>query len=129
VNGLLQWVADVVKLLFKEDVVPAHAERFIHFLAPVLMMTPALMVYAFIPWGPETTFRVPGLGTIRTGLYATDVNVSLLLLVAITSVGVYGSSSAAGPRTRSTRFLGGLRSAAQLVSYEVPMGFASSPPS
>jgi NADH-quinone oxidoreductase subunit H len=123
-NGLLQWVADVVKLLFKEDVVPAHAERFIHFLAPVLMMTPALMVYAFIPWGPETTFRVPGLGTIRTGLYATDVNVSLLLLVAITSVGVYGIILGGWASNSKYALLGGLRSAAQLVSYEVPMGFA-----
>jgi NADH-quinone oxidoreductase subunit H len=123
-NGALQWVADVVKLLFKEDIVPTHAERFIHFLAPVLMMTPALMVYAFIPWGPETTFRVPGLGTIRTGLYATDVNVSLLLLVAITSVGVYGIILGGWASNSKYALLGGLRSAAQLISYEVPMGFA-----
>ena len=123
-NGSLQWVADVIKLIFKEDVVPARAEKFIHFLAPILMMAPALTVYAFIPWGPETTFRVPGLGTIRTGLYATDVNVSLLLLVAITSVGVYGIILGGWASNSKYALLGGLRSAAQLISYEVPMGFA-----
>ena len=123
-NGALQWVADVVKLIFKEDVVPAHAESAIHFLAPILVMVPALTVYAFIPWGPEGTFRFPGLGLIRTGPYGTDVNVGLLLLVAITSIGVYGIILGGWASNSKYALMGGLRSAAQLISYEVPMGFA-----
>jgi len=123
-NGALQWVADVVKLIFKEDIVPAHAESAIHFLAPILVMVPALTVYAFIPWGPEGTFRVPGLGMIRTGPYGTDVNVGLLLLVAITSIGVYGIILGGWASNSKYALMGGLRSAAQLISYEVPMGFA-----
>ncbi len=123
-NGALQWVADVVKLIFKEDVVPARAEAIIHFLAPILVMVPALTVYAFIPWGPEGTFRVPGLGVIRTGPYGTDVNVGLLLLVAITSIGVYGIILGGWASNSKYALMGGLRSAAQLISYEVPMGFA-----
>ncbi|MGE5345629.1 MAG: NADH-quinone oxidoreductase subunit NuoH [Acidithiobacillales bacterium] len=123
-NGVLQWVADVVKLIFKEDVVPARAERAIHFLAPLLVMIPALTVFAVIPWGPETTWNVPGLGVIRTGLYGTDVNVGLLLLVAITSIGVYGIILGGWASNSKYALMGGLRSAAQLISYEVPMGFA-----
>jgi NADH-quinone oxidoreductase subunit H len=123
-NGVLQWVADVVKLIFKEDVVPARAERPIHFLAPLLVMIPALTVFAVIPWGPETTWNVPGLGPVRTGLYGTDVNVGLLLLVAITSVGVYGIILGGWASNSKYALMGGLRSAAQLISYEVPMGFA-----
>ncbi len=123
-NGVLQWVADVVKLIFKEDVVPARAERAIHFLAPLLVMIPALTVFAVIPWGPESTWNVPGLGVIRTGLYGTDVNVGLLLLVAITSIGVYGIILGGWASNSKYALMGGLRSAAQLISYEVPMGFA-----
>ncbi len=123
-NGVLQWVADVVKLIFKEDVVPARAEAVIHFLAPILVMVPALTVYAFIPWGPEGTFNVPGIGLIRTGPYGTDVNVGLLLLVAITSIGVYGIILGGWASNSKYALMGGLRSAAQLISYEVPMGFA-----
>ena len=102
-EGILQFVADVVKLLTKEDVVPAKAGQVIHFLAPVLVMVPGLAVFAVLPWGPEFTMRIPGLGKFTTAWYATDVNVSLLLLLAITSSASTGSSSAAGRRTRSTR--------------------------
>lgn len=123
-NGVLQWVADVVKLIFKEDVVPAHAERGIHFLAPLLVMIPALTVFAVIPWGPETTWNVPGIGAVKTGLYGTDVNVGLLLLVAITSIGVYGIILGGWASNSKYALMGGLRSGAQLISYEVPMGFA-----
>ena len=83
-QGSLQWVADTVKLMFKEDVVPAKAEHLIHFLAPVLVVVPALTVFAVIPWGPEFTFRVKGLGKITTGAYVTDLNVGLLFVLAVT---------------------------------------------
>ena len=123
-EGSLQWVADTVKLLFKEDVVPAKAEHLIHFLAPVLVVTPALTVFAVIPWGPEFTFRVRGLGKITTGAYATDLNVGLLFVLAVTSIGIYGIILAGWASNSKYALLGGLRSAAQLISYEVPMGFA-----
>ena len=123
-EGILQFVADVVKLLTKEDVVPAKAQHFIHFLAPVLVMVPGLAVFAVLPWGPEFTMRIPGLGKITTAWYAADLNVSLLLVLAITSVGIYGIILGGWASNSKYALLGGLRSAAQLISYEVPMGFA-----
>ncbi len=123
-EGVLQWVADVVKLLTKEDVVPAKAQRFVHFLAPVLVMVPGLAVYAVLPFGPEFAVRVPGLGKVTTAWYAADLNVSLLLVLAITSIGVYGIILGGWASNSKYALLGGLRSAAQLISYEVPMGFA-----
>jgi NADH-quinone oxidoreductase subunit H len=123
-EGILQFVADVVKLLTKEDVVPAKAQHFIHFLAPVLVMVPGLAVFAVLPWGPEFTVRIPGLGKITTAWYAADLNVSLLLVLAITSIGIYGIILGGWASNSKYALLGGLRSAAQLISYEVPMGFA-----
>ncbi len=123
-EGSLQWVADTIKLMFKEDVVPSRSERFIHFLAPALLATPALTVFALLPFGPEVSFPLPGLGTVTTPLYAADVNVGLLLILAITTIGTYGVILAGWASNSKYALMGGLRSAAQLISYEVPMGFA-----
>jgi NADH-quinone oxidoreductase subunit H len=123
-EGSLQWVADTIKLMFKEDVVPSRSDRFIHFLAPALLATPALAVFALLPFGPEVSFPVPGLGTVTTPLYAADVNVALLLVLAITTIGIYGVILAGWASNSKYALMGGLRSAAQLISYEVPMGFA-----
>ena len=123
-EGSLQWVADTIKLMFKEDVVPSRSDRFIHFLAPALLATPALAVFALLPFGPEVSFPVPGLGTVTTPLYAADVNVAILLVLAITTIGIYGVILAGWASNSKYALLGGLRSAAQLISYEVPMGFA-----
>ncbi len=123
-EGCLQWVADTVKLMFKEDIVPTRAERFVHFLAPALLATPALAVFALLPWGPEVSFPIPGLGTITTPLYGADVNVGILLVLAITTIGIYGVILAGWSSNSKYALMGGLRSAAQLISYEVPMGFA-----
>ena len=123
-EGSLQWVADTIKLMFKEDIVPTRSERFVHFLAPALLATPALTVFALLPFGPEVSFPLPGLGTITTPLYATDVNIGLLLVLAVTTIGVYGVILAGWASNSKYALLGGLRSAAQLISYEVPMGFA-----
>src|SRR5262245_9004885 len=91
-EGTLQWVADTLKLMTKEDIVPAHAEKAIHFLAPVLVVIPALTVFAVLPWGPDFTMRLPGplaalLGTkkLTTAGFVTDVNVALLFVLAVTS--------------------------------------------
>lgn len=118
-KGLLQGVADLVKLVTKEDLTPARAERAVHFLAPVLAVIPALTALAVIPFGPEVRF-----GRVRTPLWVTDVNIGLLFLFAITSIGVYGIILGGWASNNKYSLLGGLRSAAQLVSYEVPMGLA-----
>jgi NADH-quinone oxidoreductase subunit H len=108
----------------KEDIVPSKAERIVHFLAPVLVVVPALTVFAVIPWGPEIRFKLPFIGRIETPLYVTDLNVGLLFVLAITSIGIYGIILGGWASNSKYALLGGLRSAAQLISYEVPMGFA-----
>ncbi len=118
--GFFQWIADVVKLVFKEDVVPSRAEKVIHLLGPLLLFTPAVVVLGLVPWGPELT-----LFGVTTPLHAAaDLNVSLLLILAVSSIGVYGIILAGWSSNSKYPLLGGLRSAAQLISYEVPMGFA-----
>jgi NADH-quinone oxidoreductase subunit H len=119
-KGLLQGVADLVKLVTKEDITPAQAEKAVHFLAPVLAVIPALTALAVIPFGPNVR-----IGRIKTPLWvAADVNIALLFLLAITSIGVYGVILGGWASNNKYSLLGGLRSAAQLVSYEVPMGLA-----
>ena len=119
-KGLLQGVADLVKLVTKEDITPDQAEKAVYFLAPVLAVIPALTALAVIPFGPAVR-----IGRIRTPLWVSaDVNIGLLFLLAITSIGVYGIILGGWASNNKYSLLGGLRSAAQLVSYEVPMGLA-----
>jgi NADH-quinone oxidoreductase subunit H len=119
-KGLLQGVADLLKLVTKEDITPAQAEKAVYFLAPVLAVIPSLTALAVIPFGPAVN-----VGKIKTPLWvAADVNIGLLFLLAITSIGVYGIILGGWASNNKYSLLGGLRSAAQLVSYEVPMGLA-----
>jgi len=119
-KGTLQGLADLVKLVTKEDITPAGAEKFVHFLSPVLAVIPALTALALVPFGPELKLT----RRLSTPLYVTDVNVGLLFLLALTSIGVYGIILGGWSSNNKYSLLGGLRSAAQLVSYEVPMGLA-----
>ncbi len=119
-KGALQGLADLVKLVTKEDVTPALAEKAVHFLSPVLAVIPALTALAVIPFGP--TVRLAR--HVSTPLYVTDVNIGLLFILAITSIGVYGIILGGWSSNNKYSLLGGLRSAAQLVSYEVPMGLS-----
>ena len=119
-KGTLQGLADLLKLVTKEDLTPGGAEKAVYFLAPVLSVIPALTALALIPFGPELRLS----RKLSTPLYVTDVNVGLLFLVAITSIGVYGIILGGWSSNNKYSLLGGLRSAAQLVSYEVPMGLA-----
>jgi NADH-quinone oxidoreductase subunit H len=119
-KGTLQGLADLVKLVTKEDITPAGAEKVVHFLSPVLAVIPALTALALIPFGPELRLT----RRVSTPLYVTDVNVGLLFLLALTSIGVYGIILGGWSSNNKYSLLGGLRSAAQLVSYEVPMGLA-----
>jgi len=118
-QGTLQGLADLVKLVTKEDVTPARAEKAVHFLAPVLAVIPGLTALAVVPFGPPV--RV---GRTLVPLWVADINIGLLFLLAITSIGVYGIILGGWSSNNKYSLLGGLRSAAQLVSYEVPMGLA-----
>ncbi len=108
--GLLQPIADAIKLLMKEIVVPSGANKFLFVLGPVLAIMPALAAWAVVPFTPE--------------LILTNVDASLLYIMAITSMGVYGVVIAGWASNSKYAFLGALRSAAQIVSYEIAMGFA-----
>lgn len=108
--GLLQPIADGIKLMFKEDIVPTNADRLIFLLAPAISIIPALIVFAVIPFGP--TFVI------------TDVNVGLLYVFAVTSLGVYGIVLAGWASNSKYALLGGLRSSAQMVSYELSLGLS-----
>jgi len=118
-QGLLQGLADLVKLVTKEDLTPTRAEKVSHFLGPVLSVIPALTALALIPVGESIR-----IGGVETSLYVADVNVGLLFLLGITSIGVYGIILGGWASNNKFSLLGGLRSAAQLVSYEVPMGLS-----
>ncbi|MDX1645092.1 MAG: NADH-quinone oxidoreductase subunit NuoH [Thermoanaerobaculia bacterium] len=117
--GLLQPIADVLKLLVKEDVIPNRAIRWAFILAPCLVVAPAFMILSVIPFGPPAS---------KTGgaidYYITDVNIGLLLIVALATIGVYGIILGGWSSNSKFSLLGGLRSAAQMISYEVPQGFA-----
>ena len=119
-KGTLQGLADLLKLVTKEDLTPSRAEKAVHFLAPVLAVIPALTALAVIPFGPSVRLSK----NVSTTLYVTDINIGLLFLLAITSIGVYGIILGGWASNNKYSLLGGLRSAAQLVSYEVPMGLS-----
>ncbi|HEY8252782.1 MAG TPA: NADH-quinone oxidoreductase subunit NuoH [Burkholderiales bacterium] len=108
--GLLQPVADGVKLLLKEIILPTNANKALYLLAPVLMIMPALAAWAVIPFAPEVVLA--------------DINAGLLYIMALSSIGVYGVIVAGWASNSKYAFLGAMRSAAQMVSYELAMGFA-----
>jgi NADH-quinone oxidoreductase subunit H len=108
--GLLQPIADAIKLLTKEVIIPSGANKFLFVIAPVMAIMPALAAWAVIPFSPE--------------LVLADVDAGLLYVLAITSMGVYGVIIAGWASNSKYAFLGSLRSAAQIVAYEIAMGFA-----
>ena len=116
--GLLQPLADVAKLLVKQDIIPDRAVRWAFVLAPCLVVGPALVIFSVIPFGPsaETTGNL--------NWFITDVNVALLFVVAMATIGVYGIILGGWSSNNKFSLLGGLRSAAQMISYEVPQGFS-----
>src|SRR6476620_8977424 len=112
--GVLQPVADAVKLMIKEDITPTRADRWVFTAAPIISMVPALIVYAVIPFGPTVTiFGHP------VSLFVTDVNIGLLYIVSVASVGVYGIILAGYASNSKYPLLASLRASAQLISYEV----------
>jgi len=111
--GLLQPIADVAKLFFKEEFMPAEANKVIFFIAPALAVIPALVTFAVIPFGPGTA------------LVGTDVNVGLLVFLAMSSLGVYAITLGGWASNNKYALLGGLRSSAQMISYELAMGLST----
>ncbi|MEX5631086.1 NADH-quinone oxidoreductase subunit NuoH [Parafrankia sp. FMc2] len=118
-RGWLQSLADGVKLMLKEDIIPALADKPIFILAPVISAVPAFLAFACIPFGPEVSIFGE-----RTLLQLADLPVSVLYLLAAASVGVYGLILAGWSSGSTYPLLGSLRSAAQIISYEVAMGLA-----
>ena len=112
--GILQPVADAVKLMIKEDITPVRADKWVFTAAPIISMVPALIVYAVIPFGPEVS-----LFGRQVSLYITDINVGLLYIVSVASVGVYGIILAGYASNSKYPLLASLRASAQLISYEV----------
>ncbi|MFC5176741.1 NADH-quinone oxidoreductase subunit NuoH [Nocardioides taihuensis] len=119
--GLLQSLADGVKLALKEDIVPKAADKAVFLLAPVIAVIPAFVTFSVIPFGPVVT--VP-FTDIETPLQLTDMPVAVLFVMAIASVGIYGIVLGGWSSGSTYSLLGGLRSSAQMISYEVAMGLA-----
>ena len=119
--GLLQSLADGVKLALKEDIIPKAADKVVFILAPVVSTIPAFLAFAVIPFGPEV--RVP-FTDIRTPLQLTDMPVGVLFILAISSIGIYGIVLGGWSSGSTYSLLGGLRSSAQMISYEVAMGLS-----
>jgi NADH-quinone oxidoreductase subunit H len=117
--GLLQSLADGVKLALKEDIVPKAADKVVFLLAPVLAAVPAFVTFSVIPFGPEVTWFGH-----KTPLQLTDMPVAVLFVMAIASIGIYGIVLAGWSSGSTYALLGGLRSSAQMISYEVAMGLA-----
>ena len=117
--GVLQMVADPLKLLLKEDITPDRADRWLFILAPVICLIPALIVFAVIPIGPS--IHIFGK---EINLYITDLNIGVLYVMSISSVGVLGIILGGWASNSKYPLLGALRSAAQMVSYEVALGFS-----
>jgi NADH-quinone oxidoreductase subunit H len=120
--GLLQPIADSIKMLTKEDIVPAAADRFIFLLAPAVVATTALMMFAVVPFGSDLTLfgkKVP--------LVITDLNVGLLYVFALSSLGVYGVAMGGWASNSKYSLLGGIRGAAQMISYELALGLSLVP--
>jgi NADH-quinone oxidoreductase subunit H len=117
--GTLQSLADGVKLAFKEEVIPALADKPVYFLAPILSAVPAFLAFSVIPFGPEVSIFGH-----RTPLQLTDLPVGVLVVFACSSLGVYGIVLSGWASGSTYPLLGGLRSAAQMISYEVAMGLS-----
>lgn len=119
--GLLQSLADALKLIFKEGIIPKAADKVVYLVAPIIAVIPSFVTFAVIPFGPEV--KIPFTDT-RTTLQLTDMPVAVLFIMAIASIGIYGIVLGGWSSGSTYSLLGGLRSSAQMISYEVAMGLA-----
>src|SRR6266545_2826583 len=120
--GILQPVADGIKLFFKEDIIPAGANWLLFSLAPILALVPAFIGFAVVPYGPNQEIEIFGV-TIKPFII-TDINIGILYILAFTSIGAYGVILGGWASNNKYSLLGGLRSAAQVISYELNIGLA-----
>jgi NADH-quinone oxidoreductase subunit H len=120
--GVLQPIADGLKLFFKEDIIPAGANRFLFTLAPILALVPAMIGFAVIPFGPSHTVELFGM-QIKP-FVISDINIGILYILAFASIGAYGIILGGWASNSKYSLLGGLRSAAQVISYELNVGLA-----
>jgi NADH-quinone oxidoreductase subunit H len=117
--GALQPVADGIKLIFKEELIPARADKLLFVISPIITVIPALIITGVIPWGPDIVIAgrtIP--------LHLADTNVSVLYVMSITSISVYGITLAGWSSNNKYATLGGLRATAQMISYELALGLA-----
>jgi NADH-quinone oxidoreductase subunit H len=122
-HGLLQPLADVIKLITKEDLVPPYVNKPLYLAAPFLAITMALLSISVIPFGP--TIQV---GPYQTWMQLTDLNIGVLFVLAVSSMGVYGIAFAGWASNNKYALLGGLRSSAQMISYELPLSITIAAP-
>ena len=122
-HGLLQPLADVIKLVTKEDLIPPHVNKTFYIMAPFLAITMALLSISVIPFGPEIE-----VGGYHTYMQLTNLNIGVLFILAVSSMGVYGIALAGWSSNNKYALLGGLRSSAQMISYELPMSLAIAAP-
>jgi NADH-quinone oxidoreductase subunit H len=118
--GLFQAIADILKMFMKEDVVPMYADRLLHTIAPLILLVPSMTTFAVIPFGSSIHLfgrDIP--------LVIADVNIGILYVFALTSIGIYGLVLAGWASNNKFALLGGLRSSAQVISYELAMGIAA----
>jgi NADH-quinone oxidoreductase subunit H len=117
--GILQPIADAVKLIFKEELTPANADKLIFLLAPVITVVPAVVITAVVPFGPS--FDIFG---YHVDLYIADINVGVLYIMSVASIAVYGVVLAGWSSNNKYAMLGGLRSTAQMISYEIALALS-----
>jgi NADH-quinone oxidoreductase subunit H len=118
-HGLLQPLADVVKLITKEGLIPSHVNRLFYLMAPFVAVALALISISVIPFGPQIT-----VGPVTTWMQLTDLRIGVLFVLAVSSIGVYGVALGGWASNNKYALLGGLRSSAQMISYELPLGLA-----
>src|SRR5215510_8891170 len=123
-HGLLQPIADALKLMIKEDITPDRADRLVFWVAPCLALVPALVAFAVVPFsGQPLSVTIAGRSQTITP-WVADVNIGIIYILAISSLGVFGIVLGGWASNSKYPLLGGLRSAAQMVSYEVPLGLS-----
>src|SRR5579859_5437849 len=122
-HGLLQPLADVIKLITKEGVIPSHVNKLFYLMAPFVAVALALTSIAVIPFGPEIK-----IGPVTTWMQLTDLRIGILFVLAISSIGVYGVALGGWASNNKYSLLGGLRSSAQMISYELPLALAIAAP-
>ncbi len=117
--GLLQPLADGLKFIFKEDLTPPYVHKFLYILAPMLALATSLISISLIPVAPHIT-----IGGVTTPIQITDTNISLLIILGVTSIGVYGIALAGWSSNSKYSMMGSLRASAQMISYEVALGLS-----